>query len=221
MPQFSRIAITATAALALTLTGCASDEVPEGPPPPAAPPLPADPSNVTTLPPTVPVGVTPAGEVYGPGCNQVPTSGEGSVEGMADDPVATAAGNNPLLSRLAEAVRAAGLTDTLNDPNASYTVFAPANSAFEALPPGTLDQVLADPKGRLTDILTYHVVPQRYDAQGLSEAGTVTTVQGTELTVAGEPDFLVVDQQEQASVLCGNIDTANATVFVIDKVLMP
>jgi uncharacterized surface protein with fasciclin (FAS1) repeats len=140
---------------------------------------------------------------------------------MADDPVATAAGNNPLLSRLAEAVQAAGLTDTLNDPNASYTVFAPANSAFEALPPGTLDQVLADPQGQLTDPLTYHVVPQRYDAQGLSDAGTVTTLQGTELTVSGEPDFLLVDQQEQASVLCGNISTANATVFVIDKVLMP
>jgi uncharacterized surface protein with fasciclin (FAS1) repeats len=100
-------------------------------------------------------------------------------------------------------------------------VFAPANTAFDALPPGTLDQLLADPQGQLTTILTYHVVPQRYDAQGLADAGTVTTVQGTDLTITGEPGSLVIDEQEQASVLCGNISTANGTVFVIDKVLMP
>ena len=65
------------------------------------------------------------------------------------------------------------------------------------------------------------MVPQRYDAQGLADAGTVTTVQGGELTVSGEPGSLVIDEQEQASVVCGNIATANGTVFVIDKVLMP
>jgi uncharacterized surface protein with fasciclin (FAS1) repeats len=140
---------------------------------------------------------------------------------MVDDPVGTAVTNNPLLSRAAQAVEAAGLTDTLNDPNASYTVFAPADSAFEALPPGTVDQLLADPQGQLREILTYHVVPQRYDSQGLADAGTVTTVQGTELTISGESPSLVIDQQEQASVLCGNLPTTNATVFVIDKVLMP
>ncbi|WP_225920591.1 fasciclin domain-containing protein [Pseudonocardia oceani] len=166
-------------------------------------------------------GVTQTSDIYGPGCTEVPTEGEGSAQGMVDDPVGTAAGNNPLLSTLATAVAAANLGDTLNDTSASYTVFAPANSAFESLPPGTLDSLLADPSGQLTDILTYHVVPQRYDAQGLADAGTVATVQGESLTITGEPMSLTIDEQEQATVLCGNIPTANATVFVIDTVLMP
>lgn len=100
-------------------------------------------------------------------------------------------------------------------------MFAPANAAFEALPAGTLDSLLADPQGRLTEILTYHVVPERYDAEGLAETGTVTTVQGDQLVISGEPTELVIDEQEQAAVLCGNIPTANATVFVVDQVLMP
>jgi uncharacterized surface protein with fasciclin (FAS1) repeats len=166
-------------------------------------------------------GATGISDIYGPACDQVPTQGEGSAQGMVDDPVATAAGNNPLLRNLVTAVQAAGLVDTLNDPNASYTVFAPADTAFDSLPPGTLPQLLSDPRGTLTDILTYHVVPQRYDAGGLAEAGTVTTVQGEQLTISGEPGSLVIDEQQQATVLCGNISTANATVFVIDKVLMP
>jgi uncharacterized surface protein with fasciclin (FAS1) repeats len=211
-------ALGATAALTLALTGCGnSDE-------PADTPAPPPTTGATTAPSTSAAaeqGVTAISDIYGPACAQVPTEGEGSAEGMVDDPVATAAGNNPLLSTLATAVEAAGLVDTLNDPNAAYTVFAPANAAFEALPAGTLDTLLADPQGQLTEILTYHVVPERYDADALAEAGTVTTVQGDELVITGEPTELVIDEQEQAAVLCGNIPTANATVFVIDQVLMP
>jgi uncharacterized surface protein with fasciclin (FAS1) repeats len=218
MKHLSRLAAAGAAALTVALAGCASDEVPEVTTPVAPAPAPAP---LPTGPATVQQGVTQVGDVYGPACNQLPAEGAGSVQDMADDTVGTAAGNNPLLSRLTQAVQATGLADTLNDPNASYTVFAPANSAFEALPAGTLDQVLADPQGQLTDILTYHVVPQRYDAQGLADAGTVTTVQGTPLTISGEPGSLVIDEQELASVVCGNIPTANGTVFVIDKVLMP
>jgi uncharacterized surface protein with fasciclin (FAS1) repeats len=214
----SRIAaLGATAALTVALTGCADSEQRAAPAPPAAvTPTPAPSGSAAAE-----QGVTTISDIYGPACAQVPTEGEGSAEGMVDDPVATAAGNNPLLSTLATAVEAAGLVDTLNDPDAAYTVFAPANSAFEALPAGTLDQLLADPQGQLTDILTYHVVPERYDAAGLAAAGTVTTVQGDELVISGEATELVIDEQEQAAVLCGNIPTANATVFVIDKVLMP
>lgn len=210
--------IGATAALSLALSGCAAGEQP-------ADPAATAPNSTTPAPTTTAAagaqGITEIGDIYGPACAQVPTEGEGSAQGMIDDPVGTAASNNPLLSTLTQAVQAAGLVDTLNDPDASYTVFAPANSAFEALPAGTLDELLADPQGRLTDILTYHVVPERYDAEGLAEAGTVTTVQGDELVITGEPTELVVDEQEQASVLCGDIPTANATVFVIDGVLMP
>ncbi len=161
--------------------------------------------------------VTTAKDVYGPGCAQVPTQGEGSVQGMIDDPVATAASNNPLLTTLVQAVQAAGLVDTLNDPNASYTVFAPANSAFEALPPGTLDQLLANPD-QLRSILTYHVVPQRYDAEDLASADTVPTVNGAQVTIQGEGQNI---SPNGAPVLCGNVPTGNATVFVIGEVLMP
>lgn len=210
--------IGATAALSLALSGCAAGEE-------AADPAATAPSDTTTAPTTSAEagagGVTEIADIYGPACAQVPTEGEGSAQGMIDDPVGTAASNNPLLSTLTQAVQAAGLVDTLNDPEAAYTVFAPANSAFEALPAGTLDELLADPQGRLTEILTYHVMPERYDAEGLAEAGTVTTVQGDELVITGEPTELVIDEQQQASVLCGNIPTANATVFVIDDVLMP
>ncbi|GAA3223685.1 fasciclin domain-containing protein [Pseudonocardia petroleophila] len=211
-------AVGATAALTIALSGCGNSEEP------AADPTTPVPSSSPSATPTTGAdeqGVTAISDIYGPACAQVPAEGEGSAEGMVDDPVATAAGNNPLLGTLAQAVEAAGLVDTLNDPEASYTVFAPADAAFEALPAGTLDALLADPQGRLTEILTYHVVPERYDAEGLAEAGTVTTVQGDQLVVSGEATDLVIDEQEQAAVLCGNIPTANATVFVIDKVLMP
>jgi uncharacterized surface protein with fasciclin (FAS1) repeats len=223
MQHLSRLAaLGAAAALSVALAGCADDDPGiQTSAPGAGIPTQAVPATTGSAPPTAGQGVTQAADVYGPGCKQVPTEGTGSVQDTVDDPVGTAAANNPLLTRLNQAVQAAGLTDTLNDANASYTVFAPANSAFDALPPGTLDQVLADPQGQLTSILTYHVVPQRYDAQGLAEAGTLTTVQGTPLTISGEPGSLVIDEQEQASVLCGNIPTANATVFVVDKVLMP
>ena len=77
---------------------------------------------------------------------------------MAADPVATAASNNPALSTLVTAVGAAGLGDTLN-VRTDITVLAPANSAFEAMDQATLKKALADPKGLLTTVLTYHVDP--------------------------------------------------------------
>ena len=96
-------------------------------------------------------------EPFGSGCAAVPTDGEGSFDGMADDPVATAASNNPALSTLVTAVTAAGLGDTLNSAE-DITVFAPADSAFAAMDKATLDAALADPTGLLTTVLTYHVV---------------------------------------------------------------
>ena len=138
---------------------------------------------------------------------------------MVADPVGTAASNNPLLSTLTAAVQAAGLVETLNDTSAQYTVFAPINSAFEALPAGTLDTLLADPSGDLTTILTYPVIPERYDAAGLVEAGSVTSVQGGDVEITGTADAPVINGN--VDVACGNIPTANATVFAIPSVLMP
>ncbi len=163
-------------------------------------------------------GVTTASDVYGPGCSQVPTEGEGSVQGMIDDPVATAASNNPLLTKLVAAVGAADLGDTLNNAEA-LTVFAPADPAFDALGEEKFKELASKPD-ELAPILTYHVVGQRLDREGLVEAGTVESLNtsGGELKIEGEGENMTVNG---AKVLCGNVPTANATVFVIDSVLMP
>ncbi|MEU2659581.1 fasciclin domain-containing protein [Streptomyces sp. NPDC007325] len=153
---------------------------------------------------------------FGPGCASVPKEGEGSVAGMADDPVATAASNNPELSTLAAAVQKAGLVDTLNDAE-DITVFAPTNDAFAKIPKADLDKVLAD-KATLTKILTYHVVDEPVEKADLAD-GSFETLQGGTLTTAGSGDTYKVN--DTASIVCGDVETSNATVHVIDTVLMP
>ena len=156
-----------------------------------------------------------AGTPFGEACAAVPMDGEGSFSGMADDPVATAASNNPVLSTLVSAVTAAGLVDTLNSAE-DITVFAPTDDAFAALDPATLDAALADPTGLLTTVLTYHVVPGRLSPDML--AGTHPTLQGGELTIEGMGEAFTVNG---ANVVCGDVQTANATVYLIDAVLLP
>jgi uncharacterized surface protein with fasciclin (FAS1) repeats len=155
----------------------------------------------------------------GPLCSAVPADGEGSFAGMTDDTAATAASNNPVLSTLVAAVQAAGLVDTLNS-DGPFTIFAPANPAFDALPEGALDAVLAD-TDLLTSILTLHVVAgEQLSSADLAELDSVTTVNGADITleVADDGTLMV---NGQASVGCADIQTANATVHVIDAVLMP
>ena len=160
--------------------------------------------------------VTAADQVFGAGCAAVPTDGPGSFNGKAVDPVATAASNNPALSTLVTAVKKAGLVDTLNSAD-GITVFAPTNDAFAALPKATLDKALGDPKGLLTTVLTYHVVAGKLSPEQL--AGTHKTLQGGTITVAGSgADFTV---NGNAKVVCGNVPTGNATVYLIDNVLLP
>ena len=154
---------------------------------------------------------------FGPGCAAVPADGPGSFEGMAQAPVATAASANPELSTLVQAVTAAELVDTLNS-TPDLTVFAPANSAFAAMDKATLNAALAAPKGLLTTVLTYHVVPGRLAPWAL--AGNHKTLQGAELTVAGSGENFTVGSAD-AKVVCGNVQTSNATVYIIDGVLMP
>ena len=157
---------------------------------------------------------TAGDQVCGPACDAVPTSGAGSFDGMVQDPVATAASNNPLLGTLVTAVGEAGLVDTLNDAEA-LTVFAPTDDAFGAIPEDTLNAVLAD-KDTLTSILTYHVVGGQLDPEAV--VGKQETLQGGTVNVKGDTDGMTVNG---ANILCGNIPTANATVYVIDTVLMP
>jgi uncharacterized surface protein with fasciclin (FAS1) repeats len=166
----------------------------------------------------------PAADLVGPGCaayaKKVP-AGAGSVRGMAQDPVATAASNNPLLTTLVAAVSGklnpkVNLVDTLN--GGDFTVFAPVDSAFAKLPKATV-KTLSTPKGAdtLQSVLTYHVVPGRIAPDKI--VGTHKTVEGATLKVTGSGNDLRVDGK--AGVVCGGVSTANATVYLIDSVLMP
>jgi uncharacterized surface protein with fasciclin (FAS1) repeats len=163
----------------------------------------------------------PAADLVGPGCSnyaqQVPT-GPGSVAGMAQDPVAVAASNNPLLTTLTSALSGklnpnVNLVDTLD--GGQFTVFAPVNDAFAKLPASTLDSLKTD-SATLNRILTYHVVPGQ--ASPSKVVGMHKTVEGATLTVTGSGNDLKVNG---ASVICGGVHTANATVYLIDTVLMP
>lgn len=132
---------------------------------------------------------------------------------------------------LVAAVKAAGLVDTLEGPG-PFTVFAPVNSPFDALPPGTVDTLLK-PENRalLTGILTYHVVPGRFDSKALREriaagGGTtrLTTVNGETLTVkANGPSNLVLEDQRGgiATISTYDVYQSNGVIHVIDEVLLP
>ncbi|MEO3972936.1 fasciclin domain-containing protein [Streptomyces sp. CAU 1734] len=153
---------------------------------------------------------------FGGACASVPADGAGSFDGMAKDPVATAASNNPALSTLVTAVKKAGLVDTLNNAE-GITVFAPTNDAFAKIPKADLDKVLAD-KATLTKILTYHVVGGQLTPQQL-ENGTFDTLQKGKVTTTGSGEAYQVNGVSK--VVCGNVQTANATVYIVDTVLMP
>ena len=155
-------------------------------------------------------------QTFGPGCSAIPTTGGGSFDGMATEPVATAASANPLLKTLVAAVTKAGLVDTLNSAD-GVTVFAPVDDAFAAIPPKQLKAVLED-KPTLTKILTHHVIAGQLSPDQL--AGDHETLAGDMLTVKGSGEDFQVGA-ENAAVLCGNVPTANATVYIVDTVLMP
>lgn len=163
----------------------------------------------------------PAANLVGPGCEayaKMVPDGAGSVKGMAQDPVAVAASNNPMLKTLTKAVSGklnpkVDLVDTLNSDE--FTVFAPVDDAFAAIPKKDLNAVVED-ADQLTKVLTYHVVPGQMNPDEIE--GTHKTVEGDEVEVTGSGDDLKVNG---ASVICGGVKTANATVYLIDQVLMP
>ncbi len=203
-------AVAAALSLPMALTACSGSMTP------ASPATSSAPSMTASAPMTTPSMSTAMAQPFGAGCASVPTSGKGSFDGMSQDPVATAASNNPLLSTLVAAVQKAGLVDTLNNAK-GITVFAPTNDAFAKIDKATLDKVLAD-KATLTAILTEHVVGQTLTPDKL--AGTFDSLnpkQGITVTGSGE-NFTV---NKTAKVVCGNVHTANATVYIIDTVLLP
>jgi uncharacterized surface protein with fasciclin (FAS1) repeats len=209
--------VTAASLLAVTLSACGSDDTSDsraasntGAGSRQGPSEAAETSAMTS------------DEPFGAGCSAVPTEGAGSFTGMASAPVATAASNNPVLSTLVQAVAAANLVDTF-DTTQDITVLAPANPAFEALPADALKGLLAD-NARLTAVLTHHVIPGRLTPDQL--AGTHTTLNNDEVTIEGSGENFTIAMDgtvvgAQASVICGNAQTANATVYIIDQVLEP
>ena len=131
---------------------------------------------------------------------------------------------------LVAAVKAAGLVDTLEGPG-PFTVFAPTNEAFAALPAGTVDTLLKpENKAKLTKILTYHVVPGNLDAAALKSMiekndgkASLKTVEGDSLTVMMDGDTMQVkdDKGNVANVTIADVKQSNGDIFVVDKVLMP
>jgi uncharacterized surface protein with fasciclin (FAS1) repeats len=162
-------------------------------------------------------------DLVGPGCaayaKQVP-SGAGSIEGMSQLQVSDAAAGNPLLTTLVKAVSGqlnpdVNLVSTLD--GGQFTVFAPVDDAFAKLPASTV-ATLGTPAGAdtLKTVLTYHVIAGQIAPDKI--AGMHTTVEGQDVTVTGSGDSLKVND---ANVICGGVHTANATVYLIDTVLMP
>lgn len=231
------LTMVAAAGLALTLAACGSSATPAASSTSAAP---AGTSAMSSMSQSAPAsssmgspsmaqstagsmasGSAAGADLVGPGCadyaNQVPT-GAGSVDGMAQDPVATAASNNPLLTTLVAAVSGkvnpqVDLVNTLN--SGEFTVFAPVDSAFAKIDASTMDTLKTNTE-LLSGILTYHVVAGQLDPSQV--VGTHPTVNGASLTVTGSGDMLEVND---ATVICGGVKTKNATVYLIDTVLMP
>ncbi|MEV7661608.1 fasciclin domain-containing protein [Paenarthrobacter sp. NPDC089316] len=223
-PALAFVGLTAATLLGLTACGGSSTSSTPSSSSPAPMSSSAAPSSMAPSPSSSAMASTamdPARDLVGPGCAgyaaQVP-NGAGSVVGMAQDPVAVAASNNPLLKTLTAAVSGklnpkVDLVSTLN--GSEFTVFAPVDDAFAKIDPATIETLKTD-DALLSKILTYHVVPGQLTPDKI--VGTHKTVQGGEVTVAGTKDALTVDG---ANVICGGVHTANATVYLVDSVLMP
>lgn len=118
---------------------------------------------------------------------------------------------------LVAAVQAADLAQTLSSPG-PFTVFAPTDDAFKKLPPGTIEMLLKDPKGQLSQILLYHVVPGKLMAADVVKQTSLVTAQGQPLTITVQNETVMVDG---ATVIITDIETRNGVIHVIDSVMLP
>jgi uncharacterized surface protein with fasciclin (FAS1) repeats len=163
--------------------------------------------------------VRAAAAPVGGGCAELPSEGDASIAGMADDRAATAVTNQPGLSMFVGAVDAASLTAAL-DGEGPFTVFAPNDAAFEKIPQNVVDSILAD-RDLLNSILLYHVVSGEALAPAdLVAAGGAETAGGALLEVTQEGDTISINGGE-ATVVCGGIPVANGYLYIIDSVLQP
>lgn len=172
----------------------------------------ASPSGPSAAPTSLPGGSgTAAAQPFGSQCSQLPDGGSN----LADQPVITVLSRVPSLSQLASAINIAGLGDRLNSIG-DITVFAPTDDAFRAVSSDRLGELLRNPS-LLGNVLQYHVVRGKLTPQTV--VGTHQTLEGANLTVAGSGTNLTVNGT--VPVVCGNIQAANATVYVINQVLTP
>ena len=139
----------------------------------------------------------------------------GCATSQAPVPVADALARDPELSTLAGLVQKAGLTETLRGAG-PFTVFAPTNEAFKAVPAKTLEELAANP-ARLTAVLTYHVLPARVSAADV-KVGNAKTVEGSNLALGKAGTFVTV---EDAMVQTPDIAATNGVIHTIDRVLLP
>ena len=138
------------------------------------------------------------------------TTAAGSGKDIVDTAVEAGSFNT-----LARALTEAGLVNTLKG-SGPFTVFAPTDAAFAKLPPGTLEALLAD-KARLTQVLTYHVVPGKVMAADVAKLSTVQTVQGQSVQIATGPGVKIND----ANVVKADVEASNGVIHVIDSVILP
>ncbi|HVB45868.1 MAG TPA: fasciclin domain-containing protein [Streptosporangiaceae bacterium] len=145
----------------------------------------------------------------------IPNTGPGSFTSLSTQQAVAAVASNPQFSVFVAAIRKAALENRYNSSQA-ITLFVPENSAFAGL--SASDIKLLRTPGEVQKIIKYHVVASRITPEQISAGGRVTTLEGgsIELSKAGS-DYLVGG----ATVLCGNIATANATIYIINKVLLP
>ena len=205
----------------LALTACSSGSADDTAGSDSSPSMEAPMESPSQMPSDDMMTADPAADLVGPGCADYAAAvpdGPGSVTGMSTDPVAVAASNNPLLKTLVQAVSGqlnpdVNLVDTLN--GSEFSVFAPVDDAFAKIDAATIESLKTD-SATLSKILTYHVVPGQLSPDMVD--GTQTTVEGGTVDVTGSGDDLTVNG---AKVICGGVHTANATVYLVDAVLMP
>lgn len=156
------------------------------------------------------------GRTFGPACAKIPATGAGSRSWMATAPVVTAASHNPMLTDLARAADVAGLTSTLNSASA-VTLFAPDNSAFKALGKGNYKTLMANPAD-LAKVLKYHVVKGRVTPAEMAARKPLPTLAGLPVHPVESRNVYRVNG---ARVICGNLHAANATIYIVNAVLVP
>ncbi|MCO5181717.1 MAG: fasciclin domain-containing protein [Anaerolineae bacterium] len=132
--------------------------------------------------------------------------------------IAEIAAGDPNFSTLVAALDAAGLVDTLAGEG-QFTVFAPTNDAFAALPEGTVDALLADPSGDLTQILLYHVLGMRVEAADVVNLTSAETLQGSDISIAVVDGNVILN--DTVRVTATDIMASNGIIHVIDGVLIP